>query len=105
MWSHGLQLSPGWLTTFLLALLMTFMTWKLAVRGVTTWKLETKQMAAVQPPPAAGAAEAVPDDLTQPLLSTVASDVRSIPLAPTPPPGDPLQPRLLNPARALGAAS
>ena len=37
---------PGWLTTVLLALLLSLLSYKLAVRGVKTWKQESKDIAA-----------------------------------------------------------
>lgn len=79
------QLSPGWLTTFLLALLMTFMTWKLAHRGIATWKAETKQhhQEDVSPVEPSVGDDAAPADLSQPLLSPGPGE-----LPPTPPPGE-----------------
>ena len=32
---------PNWLTTVLLAMLLTVLTWKLSVRGFMTWRKET----------------------------------------------------------------
>ena len=37
---------PGWLTTVLLALLLSLLSYKLAVRGVATFKQESKDIAA-----------------------------------------------------------
>jgi len=37
---------PGWLTTVLLALLLTLLSYKLAVRGVKTFRQESKDIAA-----------------------------------------------------------
>ncbi|KAK9864853.1 hypothetical protein WJX84_005030 [Apatococcus fuscideae] len=82
------KLSPGWLTTFLLALLMTFMTWKLASRGIATWRAETKQhQQADVPPVEASAGDVAPADLSQPLLSSDPTDSAINPsaLPPTPP--------------------
>lgn len=36
-----LQAMPNWLTTVLLAMLLTVLTWKLSVRGFITWRKET----------------------------------------------------------------
>ena len=37
---------PGWLTTVLLAALLSLLSYKLAVRGVATFKQESKDIAA-----------------------------------------------------------
>lgn len=37
------QVLPAWLTTVLLGALLTFITYKLVVRGVITWRSETQQ--------------------------------------------------------------
>ena len=37
---------PGWLTTVLLALLLSLLSYKLAVRGIITFKQESKDIAA-----------------------------------------------------------
>ena len=39
---------PAWLTTVLLAALLTLLSYKLAVRGVATYKQESKDIAAAQ---------------------------------------------------------
>ena len=36
-----MQAMPNWLTTVLLALLLTVLTWKLSARAFTTWRKET----------------------------------------------------------------
>ena len=38
---RSLQAMPNWLTTVLLAMLLTVLTWKLSVRGFITWRKET----------------------------------------------------------------
>jgi hypothetical protein len=35
------QATPNWMTTILLAALLTALTWKLATRAVTTWRKES----------------------------------------------------------------
>ncbi len=66
---------------------MTFMTWKLAARGIMTWKAETEQhQTARVPGDEANTSEAAPEDLTQPLLSTDADEILDA-LPPTPPAG------------------
>ena len=35
------QAIPNWLTTVLLAILLTMLTWKLSARGILTWRKET----------------------------------------------------------------
>ena len=42
------QVMPAWLTTVLLAALLTLLSYKLSVRGVATFKQESKDIAAVQ---------------------------------------------------------
>lgn len=36
-----MQAMPNWLTTVLLAMLLTVLTWKLSIRGFLTWRKET----------------------------------------------------------------
>ena len=38
-----MQAMPNWLTTVLLAILLTVLTWKLSVRGFMTWRKETAE--------------------------------------------------------------
>jgi len=57
----GLQASPNWLTTAVLAVLLAALTWKLGVRAAITWRRESEQQAAEK------VAEDVPG-LMQPLL-------------------------------------
>lgn len=37
------QAMPNWLTTVLLAILLTVLTWKLSFRGLLTWRKETAE--------------------------------------------------------------
>ena len=39
--ANTLQAMPNWLTTVLLAMLLTVLTWKLSGRAFTTWRKET----------------------------------------------------------------
>ena len=43
---YGLQASPNWLTTAVLAVLLAALTWKLGVRAAITWRRESEQQAA-----------------------------------------------------------
>lgn len=52
------KIFPNWLTTVLLALLLTFISYKLVVRGVITWQKESAEQLTIP----------VDDQITQPLL-------------------------------------
>jgi peptidoglycan/LPS O-acetylase OafA/YrhL len=51
-----LQATPNWMTTVLLAILLTLLTYKLVVRSLITWRKENNKIAAAR------------EGITEPLL-------------------------------------